>query len=313
MNSAQRGETTHVWVPAGSDERHLALLPSGAVIHVAPADPTGDSRLGPGQFVVAGFSRAGFPDLLRRLDDVRVVQAMSAGVDDLVGRIPPGVVLCDGAGIHDVAVAEWVVMAILAMNRHLSQSVLDQAAAHWGSRRFRDADLEGATALIVGYGSIGKAVERRLEPFGVKMLRAGRHARDGVGGPGELPSLVAQADVVVILLPLTRETHRFVDEAFIAQMKHGALLVNPSRGGVVDTAALMAALDDGRIRAALDVTDPEPLPDGHQLWGKDGLLVTPHVAGLVVKAADRAWALVAMQLRHYLDGSPLENVVQDGY
>jgi phosphoglycerate dehydrogenase-like enzyme len=263
---------------------------------------------------VAGFIRGGFTDLLKRLDDVRVVQTMSAGVEDLVGHIPKGAVLCDAAGVHDASVADWVVMAILAMYRQLPRFVVDQQLGLW---RHPDgdglADLEGVSVLIVGYGSIGRAVEARLTPFGVTIHRVGLHARAGVNGAADLPNLLPRADVVVILLPLTPQTNRFVDLKFLASMRKGALLVNPSRGRIVDTDALMQAIEQGRIRAALDVTDPEPLPEGHPLWKMDGVLVTPHMAGSVAGAYDRAWRLIAAQLRRYLSGEPLINVVSEGY
>ncbi len=175
------------------------------------------------------------------------------------------------------------------------------------------SDLEGVTVLIVGYGSIGSAVESRLAPFGVTIVRMGRHARDGVSDASALPKLLPQADVVVILLPLTPETDHFVDAKFLSMMRPGALLVNPARGRIVDTAALINALEERRIRAALDVTDPEPLPNGHPLWKMDGVLITPHVAGSVERAYARAWQLVVEQLRRYLNGEPLKNVVSEGY
>jgi phosphoglycerate dehydrogenase-like enzyme len=311
----QPGQTIHVWIPPGTSERHRSWLTPGVEIHeLPPADSPARSRLGPAQFVVADFNRKGFLELLGRLDAVRVVQALSAGIEDLAGRMPEGVVLCDGAGIHDTPVADWVVMAILAMYRGLPQHVISQQQARWirpGAEGV--TDLEGCTALIVGYGSIGRAVEARLLPFGVTVQRVGRRAREGVSAAAELPRLLPGADVVVILLPLTAQTERFVDDAFLSSMRQGAVLVNPSRGRVVDTAALMRALEKHQVRAALDVTDPEPLPDGHPLWKMDGVLITPHIAGSVEGAYDRAWRLVAEQLRRYLSGDPLKNVVTEGY
>jgi phosphoglycerate dehydrogenase-like enzyme len=300
---------THVWIPPGTSERHRSWLPPGVVVHELPPAGSTPARLGPGQFVVADFSRPNLLDLLGRLDGVRV-----AGIEDLAGRMPEGVVLCDGAGIHDAPVADWVVMAILGMYRRLPQHVLAQQQARWirpGAKGV--TDLEGCTVLIVGYGSIGRAVEARLLPFGVTIQRVGRRAREGVSAAEHLPRLLPEADVVVILLPHTPQTVRFVDDKFLSSMRQGALLVNPSRGRVVDTAALMRALEKQHVRAALDVTDPEPLPDGHQLWKMDGVLITPHIAGSVEGAYDRAWRLVAEQVRRFVNGEPLKNVVTDGY
>ena len=275
----------------------------------APADP-----LGRGEFVVAPFDRQALPEMIKRIDGVRVVQTMSAGVDDLVGRLPEGIVLCDGAGIHDASVADWTVMTILATYRRLPFFVASQLRGVWDRTRVGDmADLEGVRVLIVGYGSIGRAVEQRLAPFGVAITRVAREARDGVSSRADLPRLLPEAHVVVILLPLTPDTEHFVDERFLSQMRAGALLVNPARGRLVDTQALMRALELKRIRAALDVTDPEPLPDGHPLWTMEGVLITPHIGGAVVGMYDRAWRLVAEQLRRYVNGEPLRNVVRHGY
>ena len=306
--------TTHVWIPPGTPDRYVERLPKGPELHVLPADAEADGSLGPGQFVIAGFQREHLPALLPRIQDVRVVQAMSAGVEDLLGHIPEGAILCDGAGIHDVSVAEWTVMAILASYRELPRQIASQLEARWQRPGIGEmSDLMGLDVLIVGYGAIGRALEARLQPFGVNIVRVGRQARRDVHPAADLPSLLPHADVVVILLPLTPQTTGFADAGFIARMKAGALLVNPSRGRVVQTPALVDALRERRIRAALDVTDPEPLPDGHELWTLPGVLITPHTAGTVRGMFDRAWDLVARQLQKFLDGQPLDNVVSEGY
>ena len=270
--------------------------------------------MGPAEFVVADFNRRGLLEVLPRLDGVRVVQSMSAGIEDLVGRVPDGAILCDGAGVHDASVADWTVMTILATYRRLPQLVAAQLEGTWRRPAIGEMrDLEGLSVLIVGYGSIGRAVESRLLPFGVTVRRVARTARDGVSDASDLPNLLPEADVVIVLLPLTQETERVVDATFLSRMRQGALLVNPARGRLVDTAALVRALEQRRIRAALDVTDPEPLPDGHPLWRLDGVLITPHVAGVVAAMYDRAWHLVADQVRRYIEGQPLLNVVSNGY
>lgn len=305
---------THVWIPPGTPDKYVALFPKNIVLHVLPSDAGDGGSLGPGQFVIAGFSRERFPELVRRIEDVRVVQAMSAGIEDLLGHIPEGAILCDGAGIHDLSVAEWCVMTILATYRELPQQILSQSRAEWKRPSIRQmSDLDGVNVLIVGYGAIGRALEVRLKPFGVNIVRVGRHPRPDVSTVADLPALLPRADIVVTLLPLTPETTGFVDTKFISQMKHGALLVNPSRGRVVDTEALIAALREHRIRAALDVTEPEPLPHDHELWRLPGVLITPHIGGTVKGMFDRAWNLVVRQLNRYLNGEPLDNVVSEGY
>lgn len=303
-----------MWIPPDTDAGHRALLPSGIAIHDLPRVDEPARHLGPGEFVVVDFFRCDILEVLERLDGVRVVQTMSAGVERLVGRIPDGAVLCNASGAHDIAVAEWVVMAVLAMRRGLADHVLHQREARWvrpaesGMR-----DLDGSRVLIIGYGSIGRVLEARLLPFGAIVDRVARRERDGVSGVDRLPDLVGQADVVVILLPLTPETEHFVDATFLARMRPGALLVNAARGRIVDTDALMDAIRERGLRAALDVTDPEPLPDGHPLWTMEGVLITPHVAGAVERGYDRAWGFVVEQLGRYLAGEPLANVVTDGY
>ena len=305
----------NVWIPAGTAAKHRALLPDGIALHEMPAAGPLPDRLGRGEFLVADYNQARVREAIPRLDDLRVVQTMAAGVDWLIDAIPAGVTLCDGAGIHDVPVAEWVMMAILAAYHNLPTYVTSQKNRHWYQAGLESGgdDLEGATVLIVGYGSIGRAVEARLMPFGVNLLRVARRPREGVHAWRDLPAFLRQADVVIILLPLTRETRRIVDGRFLSAMRPGTLLVNPARGGIIDTDALTRALLDGRVRAALDVTDPEPLPDGHPLWSAPGVLITPHVAGSVRKLFDRAWRLIADQVRRYETGAPLRNVVVDGY
>jgi phosphoglycerate dehydrogenase-like enzyme len=303
-----------VWIPFATRREHRELLTGPIEIHELPAPGVRVRRLGVGHFVVADFWTRDFAENLRNLEEVCVVQAMSAGIEEIVGHVPEGAILCDGAGIHDGPVAEWVAMATLASRRQLVRHVLDQSRAVWKHPGLDGSDdLQGTTVLIVGYGSIGRSVESRLAPFGSRFLRVARHAREGVAGANELPSLLPTADVVVVLLPLTPATEGFVDARFIASMRPGALLVNPARGRIVDTEALADALEVGRIRAAIDVSDPEPLPPEHRLWRAPGVLITPHIAGSVSRAYDRSWRFVSEQLRRYLDGEPLLNIVTDGY
>src|SRR5260221_3951308 len=176
-----------------------------------------------------------------------------------------------------------------------------------------DDSLADKTVLIVGYGAIGKAFERRLAGFETNVLRVARTARDGVSGFEELPELLPQADVVVLIVPSTPETRGMVDEAFLARMKDSALLVNVARGVIVDTDALVAETASGRLRAALDVTDPEPLLPDHPLWSIPNVLITPHVGGASTAFLPRALRLIRDQLRRYAAGEPLENVITSGY
>ncbi|WP_243031922.1 2-hydroxyacid dehydrogenase [Thermus altitudinis] len=287
-------------------EEVFALLPEGVEVrHLdEPWPETADFFLPPfGQEEVVR-------QVLERVE-VKVVQTLSAGVDWILPLLPKEVVLCDGSGIHDVPVAEWVGMSLLALLKDLPAFFRAQGEGRWAPRVL--PDLEGQRVLLLGYGSIGKAVEERLRPFGVEVLPVAKHARPGVYTPQDLPYLLPQVDAVVVLLPLTPETRGLVDREFLSRMKPGALLVNAGRGPVVDTEALLAALEEGRVRAALDVTDPEPLPPDHPLWRAPGVLITPHVAGLSQGFHRRAARFLADQVGRYLRGEPLRNVVLEGY
>jgi phosphoglycerate dehydrogenase-like enzyme len=256
------------------------------------------------------------PAIFKQLPGLRVVQSFSAGVDYLLPLIPPGVMLCSAAGVHDASVSEWVVAVILAMRRRLPEFGELQRNAEW-KRDLAEPndfsnhpidDLEGRTVLVLGYGSIGKAVAARLAPFGARVVGVAQHARPDAVTPESLPGLLRDADVVVDLLPLTSDTRKFVDAKFFSQMKPGAIFVNAGRGGTVDTDALLDALRSGRIRAALDVTDPEPLPADHQLWKEPNVLITPHIAGTVARWERRAYRFAGEQIRRYAAGQPLLGV-----
>ena len=304
-----------VWVPERTPQAERDRLAALAAVHVfPPKDAVGgaEDELH-ADLLVAAYDTARALEVARRLEGLRFIQATSAGVDGLVGRIPPGVILCDAAGVHDVAVAEWVIMAILASGRHLPEHLDAQRRGIWGPERLGGEDLDGAIVVLLGAGSIGRAVEVRLVGFGARIVKVARRPREGVRPLADLPDILPTADVVVCLLPLTTETRGVLDAAVFAAMRPGALFVNASRGAVVDTNALVEAVRKGRIRAALDVTDPEPLPPGHPLWSAPGVLITPHVGGDVSHEDDRAWQLVFEQVGRLARGEPLVNVVVDGY
>ena len=301
-------ETLHVLVPS----RALAaavqeVSPRVRAHRYDPADglPTGEATRAQ-VFVPRGGGE--LPDeVAQALPELRLVQLMSAGAEKFVGRLPERVVLCNARGAHTPSTAEWAVAAALAAQRGLPQFTREQDAGRWTPRT--EHSLVGSRVLVVGAGDIGATIGRMLSGFDVELTFVARTARDGVHAMTELPELLPHADVVVLIVPVTPETTGMVDAAFLAAMPDDALLVNAARGVVVDTDALLAELTAGRLRAALDVTEPEPLPEGHPLWSAPNLLLTPHIAGTVPETNARATAAVTDQLSRVLAGEPLQNVV----
>ena len=266
-----------------------------------------------------------------RLRGVRLVLSLMAGTEWIPATVGPRVTICNAHGAHNIPTAEWTVASILAMLKYFPFYLDVQHVGQW-KRRFEASaryaritgdsrplyppvlleELTGKTVLLVGHGAIGKEIERMLAPFHVKLLRVARTARTqpAVHAVAELDSLLPQAQVVVLILPSTAESRHLMGRRQLALMPQGALLVNVARGPIVDTDALVEALNSGRIRAALDVTDPEPLPEGHPLWTCPNLLLTPHVAGSSPQFAPRSLHTAAGELRRYINGEPLQNVVQ---
>lgn len=249
-------------------------------------------------------------ELLRRpMPALRMVQALSAGVEKLLPLVAPDVQLCSGRGLHDASVAEHTLGLILAAQRSLPRWVRQQATGGWSREHTRS--LADCRVAVVGYGAIGEAIERRLAACEATVVRVARTARPGrqVHGVDELPALLSTVDIVVLILPENAGTIGLVGAAELAALPDDALVVNVGRGRTVNTDALFAEVSQGRLRAALDVTDPEPLPADHPLWTQDGVLITPHVAGGSATFYPRAENLVVEQLRRFAAGEPLHNVV----
>ena len=285
-------------------------------------------------FWIIVFARRSFERTFQYLRGVKVVQTYMAGVDWIMPWLPKDIVLCDGRGLHDISTSEWVLAAILTATKRfpyyrdmqlhqewkgqasIPNAFLDVEGPTVGQYAILGDDVAGSTVLIIGYGSIGAAIEARLKPFGAKVVRVARSARKEpeVHAISELHALLPQADIVVAIVPLTSETHGLLGAAEIGLMKPGALLVNASRGPVVDTDALVAALRQNRLRAVLDVTDPEPLPFGHPLWLAPNCMITPHVGGSTPQFIHRAFEFGKQQVSRFIAGKKLENVVSDaGY
>lgn len=258
-------------------------------------------------FYVVPYARPGGEALIARMPDLEVVQTLNAGYEELLPLIPPGITLCNGRGLHDASTAELALALILAAQRNMPTWVRNADARIW-DRAFTRS-LADSRVLIVGYGSIGSALGRRLAACEAEVVGVARTARpeQGVHGVSELSALLPTADVVVLVLPLTPETDGLFGSEQFALLPDDALVVNVGRGRVLDTSALLA--QEGRIRAALDVTDPEPIPPDHPLWTYPGIIITPHIAGGSTAFHPRARQLVTAQLRRYAAGEPLANVV----
>lgn len=318
-----------VGVPHWATKELLAKLPAEVDVHVLPERPSAPIEI---DFWIAPLFPRHAEPVAPYLRGVKVVQSLLAGVDWVRTFVPPGAVLCDAQGAHNVATSEWTVAAILAWTKFFPFYSDLQRQQKWITREIADAnyhsvyggndspyppvlieELEGKTVLIIGYGSIGRSIEARLLPFGVNVLRVARTAKPGVEPVSKLAELLPQADIVVLIVPFTSETRGLMNAAMISKMKQGALLVNAARGPVVETEALVKALEAKRIRAALDVTDPEPLPPGHPLWKAPNLLLTPHVGGSSPLFMQRAFGIAAEQVRRFVKGEPLVNVVEGDY
>jgi phosphoglycerate dehydrogenase-like enzyme len=265
------------------------------------------------------------------LRGVRLVLSLMAGTEWIPATVGPHVTICNAQGAHNVSTAEWTIAAILAALKQFPLFLDIQHSGDW-RRRHEASDAYAAisgdahphhppvmleeltdkTVLLVGYGAIGREIERMLAPFHVELLRVARTRRTEpeVHAVSELNALIPRAEIIVLIVPYTPESHWLIGPEQFALMQQGTLLVNAARGAVVQTEALVAALQSGRIRAVLDVTDPEPLPEGHPLWRCQNVLITPHVAASSPQFARRALQVAAAELRRYMNGEPLHNVVQ---
>ena len=297
-----------VWIPF--DPERLGVAPASLRYErFVPEEHDGvPTSAGDVEFYVPPyrFSPADY-EVIAQMPQLKVVQTLTAGVEHVHPYVPGNVLLCNGRGIHNASTAELAVGLAIAALRGIPAFVRSQDRGEW--RPVPGRSLADRTVLILGYGAIGEALEERLAGFEVELLRVARRAREGVYGFDDLPELLPRADVVVLIVPLTDRTRGLVDRRFLARMREGALLVNVARGPVVDTDALVEALHGGRVHAALDVTDPEPLPEGHPLWDAPNLLISPHVGGASSAMWPRAYKLVREQLERFAAGVPLANVM----
>lgn len=293
-----------------SQELLEALEPTDGVDFVLwdLAGPAPEGRL---DLLVPGYM--GKPSALSALEgvDVGLVQSQSIGYDGVADVLPAGCVFANAAGVHETSTAELAVGMMIASQRGLPDFVRNQASGTWDNTQ--RPSLADRRVLLVGYGGVGKAIEARLLPFETEVTRMASRAREEAGGSvlgiDALYEQLPLHEIVVVSVPLSGQTDKLVDAKFLAAMPDGALLVNVARGPVADPDALLAETSSGRLRAALDVTDPEPLPAGHPLWTTPGVLITPHVGGASSAMFPRMVRLIRKQIGLLLEGREPVNVV----
>lgn len=305
------------WVPYESEQearQRLGELPDNIELDLFTGADLPDSA-DQVEFYVDPYLGAGKDawSRLASLPKLRVVQTLTAGFEHIQPYVPEGATLCNAAGLHDASTAEMAIALSLSLGRHLDVFARNQTTGTW---QFQwGSSLADKRVLIIGYGHIGQAIERRLAGFEVASItRVARRARTEpvpVHAIDELPELLPSADVLILITPLTPQTEKMIDKQALALLPDGAQVVNVGRGKLIDTDALLAETASGRITAAMDVTDPEPLPRDHPLWTTPGVLIAPHVGGASSAFYPRADALIAAQLRRYASGQPLENVIHD--
>ena len=241
----------------------------------------------------------------------QLVQVQSIGYDGLEDLLPEGVVLANAATVHEASTAELTVALILASQRGIPDFVRAERTGEW--LQSQRPSLADRRVLLIGYGGVGAAIEARLLPFEVGVTRVASTAREDergtIHGIDELPELLPQAEIVIVVVPLTDGTRGLVDDAFLSALPDDALVVNVARGPVADTEALVRHASSGRIRLALDVTDPEPLPVDHPLWSLPNVLVSPHIGGATSAMLPRMARLLRRQIEHLQAGEEPENIV----
>jgi phosphoglycerate dehydrogenase-like enzyme len=291
---------------------HVGELPDGVEVVVWDgygAPPAGAERI---EFFVGRYDVPPPPaEALAALPNLKVIQLLSAGVEPWLPVVPAGVPLHNGRGIHGASTAELAIAGMLAVLRELPR--FDRARLEHRWERGVTDGLDGARVLVLGLGDIGTRVADIARTLDADVTAVARSARPGVRALADVPALLPAHNVVVVAVPHTPETTRLVDAELLAAMPDNALLVNIARGAIVDTDALLAELTSRRLRAFLDVTDPEPLPSDHPLWDAPNLLLTPHVGGGTRGWQRRGYRLVRAQLERYLAGEPLLNEVTAGY
>lgn len=263
------------------------------------------------EVLIPDFLAGDAVNLVDRLPKLRLVQLLTTGADAWTGRLPEHVMLSTCRGAHGGSSAEWAIGALLTFYREFTEFDAARRAAKWTPHT--TDTVQDKRILIIGAGDLGHQLRRRFDAFDAHTTMVASRARDGVHGVDELPELLPKHDAVVLVVPLTEATTRMVDAKFLSLLPDGAIVVNVARGPVVDTEALQAELITGRLRAALDVTDPEPLPADHPLWTMPNVLITPHVAGNCAGHRARAYRVAAAEIARFAAGETPLNLLRGAY
>lgn len=280
------------------------------VYYESESDPASDVLAHVGFFIPRYLGSGPNLHLVQQMSSLKVIQLPTIGYDYALASVPDGVWLCNAAGVHEQSTAELTVGLIIASGRGIDRASRDMSTGRWDHRRGRS--LQGKRVLILGAGPVGQAIAAGLSPLGCTVTLMGRTARGGIAGTDDLPAVLPTMDVVVLAVPLTDRTRGMVDDAFLATMRDDALLVNVARGPVVVTDALTEQVGRKRLFAALDVTDPEPLPADHPLWRSERVLITPHVGGDSDAFPILARTLIEDQVHRWRKGLDLRNVIVPG-
>lgn len=246
-------------------------------------------------------------EMTQKMPNLKILQVPNAGYDDALEFVRPGITLCNGKSIHDDSTAELAVGLIIASLRGFADFVRNQDKSEWVHTR--NKSINDRKIGIVGFGSIGSTIAKMLAGFAVEIVAFTQSGRDNTIAIADLDKHLPTLDVVILILPLTPESKHLFNAKRLALMKDGALLVNVARGPIVETDALVKELNSGRITAALDVTDPEPLPKDHPLWLAKGVLISPHVGGNTTAFEKRAKRLIESQLQLLASGERLNNII----
>ncbi|MFL2000916.1 2-hydroxyacid dehydrogenase [Microbacterium sp. A1-JK] len=305
-------ESIVVSVPTDRLAADLQPLPEGVDLVVWPMDgPAPRDRF---DMVVPPYMT--MTDVIERVRGVQIglLQSQSIGYEGMEELLPPGLPFANASTVHEASTAELAVALTLAAQRRIPEFVRAQDQHSWRGR-FSES-LADRRVTLLGFGGVGKAIAARLAGFEVELTAVASRAReeDGIAvrAIDDLHEVLAETEIVIASLPGGDATRHVLDAAALAALPDGALVVNVGRGPLIDTDALVAEVGSGRLRAALDVTDPEPLPEDHPLWSLPGALVVPHVGGASSAMGPRIARLVRRQIDRLVAGEPPLNVVIGG-